>query len=83
MVTPRNIMSKIEFAALGDENVAYVRVLPVDEAKVLAHQIGLPAQEVKLFSLHAADGRRIAITDSFDTARASATEYDLETVRVH
>jgi len=83
MALSRNVMSEIEFAALGDENVAYIRVLPVDEAKVLAHQIGLPTPEVKLFSLHAADGRRIAITDSFDTARASATEYDLETVRVH
>ena len=83
MSTHKHVMSEIEFAALGDEHMAYVRDLPVDEAKVLAHEIGLPVKEVKLFSLHAADGRRIAITDSFATARANATEYDLETVRVH
>ena len=83
MNTPRQVMSEIEFAALGDDDMAYIRDLPVDEAKVLAGEIGIAATGVKLFSVHAADGRRIAITDSVATARASANEHDLETVRVH
>lgn len=83
MNTSRLVMSEIEFAALGDDHVAYVRDIPTEEAKVLAHEIGVPPEGLRLFALHAADGRRIAITDSFDSARANATEYDLETVRVH
>lgn len=83
MNTPKNVMSEIEFAALGDGHVAYVRDLPLEEAEVLADEIGLASEGIRLYALHAADGRRIAITDSFDTAQANAVEYELETVRVH
>lgn len=79
----KSVMTEIEFAALGGDDLAYVRAVPDDEAKVLAKEIGLPVKDLKLFALHAADGRRIAITDSFATAEANASEYDLETVRVH
>ena len=83
MNTSKQIMSEIEFAALGDDHLAYVRDIPEREAEVLAREIGLPITGIRLFALHAADGRRIAITDSFDTAKANAVEYELETVRVH
>jgi hypothetical protein len=83
MNMPKTIMSEIEFAALGGESLAYIRTVPDDEAEVLAREIGVPVSGIQLFSVHGADGRRLAIADSFATAAASASEHDLETVRVH
>ena len=79
----RTIMSDADFASLGGRHFAYVREMTNEEAAEIANLTGLPVAGVKLFALHAADGTRMTVTDSFDTARASALELDLETVSVH
>lgn len=76
-------MSNSEFATLGAHTLAYVREMSADEAVEIASMTGLPVQGVKLYGLYAADGRRMAVTDSIETAKASALEYDLVTVSVH
>lgn len=78
-----NVMTTADFAMLGSSNVAYVREMSREEANEIARMTGLPVNGVKLFALHAADGTRMAVTDSIETARASALEHDLETVSVH
>jgi hypothetical protein len=41
------------------------------------------APGIKLFALHAADGTPIMLTDSRESAIASAREHELDTVSVH
>lgn len=77
------VMSELEFAALAGNDLAYVRPVPDEEARALAEQLNMPVTGIQLYSLHGADGRRIALTDSVATAAASASEHDLATVRVH
>lgn len=79
----RPIMSDADFASLGGRHLAYVREMTREEAAEVAELTGLPVAGARLFALHAADGTRMAITDSLDTARASALEHDLETLSVH
>ena len=76
-------MSSTDFATLGAHTLAYVREMTADEASEIATRTGLPVRGVKLYGLYSADGRRMAVTDSIETARASALEYDLVTVSVH
>ena len=76
-------MSSTEFATLGSRTLAYVREMSSDEASEIAATTGLPVRGIKLYGLYSADGTRMAVTDSIETARASAEEYDLVTVSVH
>ena len=74
---------EIDRSHFNDADIAYVREMADDEAHEIAVTIGLPLQGAKLYSVHTADGVRMAITDSLEGARASAWEHDLEAVRVH
>ena len=82
MNSEKPVMSEIEFAALGD-HLAYVRAVPDEEAIELAKSLDVGIEGIQLFSLHGADGRRLAVTDSFALAAASASDHDLETVYLH
>jgi hypothetical protein len=76
-------MSERDFATLGAGSLAYVREMSDGETTAIASITGLPMIGVKLYGLYAADGTRMAVTDSIETARASALEHDLVTVSVH
>lgn len=77
------VMSEIELARLGGGQVAYIKVLSVDEARNLFPAIeGLPAG-VRLFALHAADGTPIALTDSRQAALSHAMDGELAIASVH
>jgi hypothetical protein len=71
------------FAVLGGGQVAYVREIKSEEVKTLFPQAPLMAPGMKLFSLHAADGTPIIVTDSREAAVANAREHELDTVSVH
>lgn len=71
------------FAVLGGGQVAYVREIKSEEVKTLFPQAPLIAPGMKLFSLHAADGTPIIVTDSREAAVANAREHELDTVSVH
>jgi hypothetical protein len=71
------------FAVLGGGQVAYVREIKPEEVKTLFPQAPLMAPGMKLFSLHAADGTPIIVTDSREAAIANAREHELDTVSVH
>jgi hypothetical protein len=71
------------FAVLGGGQVAYVREIKSEEVKTMFPQAPLIAPGIKLFSLHAADGTPIIVTDSREAAVANAREHELDTVSVH
>jgi hypothetical protein len=71
------------FAILGGGEVAYVREIKSEEVKTLFPQAPLMAPGMKLFSLHAADGTPIIVTDSREAAIANAREHELNMVSVH
>ena len=75
--------SHIDLAALGGGEVAYIKHMQPDEAQVLFPSIeGLPSG-IELFSLHAADGTPLAITDTRQAAVEHAMSDELAIATVH
>jgi hypothetical protein len=80
---PRIVMSEKELATLGGGVVAYIKTLTSDEASRMFPAIeGLP-QGINLFSLHAADGTPLALTDTRQAAIGHALDDDLQIASVH
>jgi hypothetical protein len=76
-------LSQEAFAILGGGEIAYVRPIRSEEVRTLFPQAPKLAPGLKLFSLHAADGTPIMITDSREAAEANAREHELDAVSVH
>lgn len=77
------VMSELELAGLGGGEVAYIKTLTSDEALEMFPQIeGLP-KGIPLFSLHAADGTPIALTDTLQAAIGHAQEDELSIAPLH
>lgn len=71
------MMSDVDLARLGGGEVAYIKTLSADEASRMFPMIeGLP-RGINLFSLHAADGTPIALTDTLQAAIGHAEEGEL------
>jgi hypothetical protein len=76
-------MSELEFAALGDGEIAYIKTLSPDEAERMYPELkGLP-DGITIFAVHAADGTPLALTDTHFAAIENAKEHNLEAVSVH
>lgn len=76
-------LSEEAFAVLGGGEIAYVRSIRSEEVRALFPQAPALAPGLRLFSLHAADGTPIMVTDSRAAAEANAREHELDTVSVH
>jgi hypothetical protein len=70
-------------AHLGDGQIAYVKTVLSEDVRKLFPQAPQIAPGVRLFSLHAADGTPIMLTDSREAAIANAWSQQLEAVSVH
>jgi hypothetical protein len=80
---PDTVMTEKELATLGGGVVAYIKTLTSDEASRMFPAIeGLP-QGINLFSLHAADGTPLALTDTRQAAIGHAIDDDLQIASVH
>jgi hypothetical protein len=80
---PGDVMTEHDLATLGGGVVAYIKTLTSDEASRMFPAIeGLP-QGINLFSLHAADGTPLALTDTRQAAIGHAIDDDLEIASVH
>lgn len=80
---PVPAMSMAELAKLGGGKVAYIKTMTHDEAKELFPAVeGLPTG-IDLFSLHAADGTPLVLTDSRQSAIGHALGDELEIASVH
>ena len=82
-VSEETIMSIVEFARLGDGEIAYIKELDLAQAQRLFPSVDDLPSGIDLYSLHSADGTPIALTDTRDAAIANAIENDLEMVSLH
>ncbi len=78
-----NAMSLLEFTHLGEGEVAYIKLLHKDEAYRLFPALEEIEDDSPLYSLHAADGTPLMLTDSRAEALADALDNDLEPLSVH
>ena len=79
----RALMTRTEFAQLGDGEVAYIKQLDSDAAERLFPALADAPKGIDLFAVLNADGSPIALTDSRTAAIANAIENDLVPVSVH
>ena len=70
-------------ALLGGGKIAYVKAIRSEDVPAMFPQAPQLQPGLQLFSLHAADGTPIKLTDSRDAALASAWSHDNESVCVH
>lgn len=77
------VITQEALAHLGDGQLAYVKEIRSEDVAELFPQAPSIAPGIKLFSLHAADGTPIMLTDTREAAVANAWSQELETVSVH
>ncbi len=70
-------------AHLGDGRLAYVKPIRSEDVASMFPQAPQIAPGLMLFALHAADGTPIMLTDTRESAIASAWSNELEAVSVH
>jgi hypothetical protein len=70
-------------AQLGDGRLAYVRTIRSEDVASLFPEAPKIAPGIKLFTLHAADGTPIMLTDTREAALANAWSQELGPVSVH
>jgi hypothetical protein len=70
-------------ALIGGGRIAYVKAIRSEDVAKMFPQAPQIAPGMKLFSLHAADGTPIMLTDSREAAVANAWSQELEAVSVH
>ncbi len=76
-------ISELELSRLGRGEVGYVKVLTPKQAQTMFPMVeGLP-KTGNLFSLHAADGTLIAVTDTRKAVLSHAMDGELEIVPLH
>ncbi len=83
MVQLNETISAETLAGLGGGRIAYVRPIRSEELRTLFPHAPQLAPGLRLFSLHAADGTPIMVTDTREAALANARTHELETVSVH
>jgi len=77
------ILSNEAFAHLGGGEIAYVKPIRSEDVKKLFPHAPQLEPGMELFALHAADGTPIVLTDSRESAIASALTHELKTVSLH
>jgi len=70
-------------ALIGGGRIAYVKAIRSEDVAKMFPQAPEIAPGLQLFSLHAADGTPIMLTDSREAAVANAWSQELEAVSVH
>ncbi|MEJ1157264.1 DUF1150 domain-containing protein [Prosthecomicrobium sp. N25] len=80
---PKTVMAPIEFAHLGEGEVAYVRELMSEDVQGLFPNAPEIQPGIRLWALINANGAPIMIADSREVAFASALEHELTTLSLH
>lgn len=80
---PIPAISPEALAELGEGEIAYVRTIRSEDVQRLFPQAPAIAPGLTLFTLHAANGTPIMLTDSRAAALANASENALVAVSVH
>jgi hypothetical protein len=83
-ITSREPMISPEaLAHLGGGKIAYVKMIRSEDVRKQFPQAPQLEPGTLLYSLHAADGTPIMLTDSRESAIANAWSHELETVSLH
>ncbi|MBS0246001.1 MAG: DUF1150 domain-containing protein [Proteobacteria bacterium] len=77
------VITQDALAHLGDGRLAYVKQVRSEDVASMFPQAPQIAPGLTLFALHAADGTPIMLTDTRESAIASAWSNELEAVSVH
>jgi hypothetical protein len=77
------LISPEALAHLGGGKIAYVKMIRSEDVQKQFPEAPQLAPGTLLYSLHAADGTPIMLTDSREAAIANAWSHELETVSVH
>ena len=77
------VISQDVLEHLGDGRLAYVKPIRSEDVANMFPQAPQIAPGTMLFALHAADGTPIMLTDTRESAVASAWSNELEAVSVH
>ena len=77
------VFTRIDLAALGRGQVAYVKPVSAEDVRRLIPQAEEVPADIDLFALLGADGTPIMITDSRDELVQNAAENQLVTVSLH
>jgi len=78
-----SLISPEALALLGGGKIAYVKMIRSEDVRKQFPQAPQLAPGTLLYSLHAADGTPILLTDSREAAIANAWSQELEAVSVH
>jgi len=70
-------------ASLGGGRIAYVKAIRSEDVATLFPHAPALAPGLQLFTLNAADGTPMMLTDSKEAALAGAMSHELEPVSVH
>ena len=81
--TTNPVITQDALAHLGDGRLAYVKPVRSEDVATMFPQAPQIAPGLTLFALHAADGTPIMLTDTRESALASAWSNELEAVSVH
>ncbi len=76
-------ISQDALAHLGEGQVAYVKAIRSEDVRKLFPQAPKMAAGITLFTLNAANGTPIMLTDTREAALANAWSQELEAVSVH
>jgi hypothetical protein len=82
-MTNTDKISEQALALLGGGRIAYVKSVRSEDVQAMFPQAPQLQPGMQLFSLHAADGTPMMLTDSREAAIANAWSQELETVSVH
>lgn len=77
------VITQEALAHLGDGRLAYVKTISSADVANLFPQAPKIEPGLTLFSLHAADGTPIMLTDTREAALANAWSQELEAMSVH
>jgi hypothetical protein len=77
------MISPQALAGLGGGKIAYIKTIRSEDVPNLFPDAPELQPGMQLFSLHAADGTPIMLSDSREAAIANAWSHELETVSVH
>ena len=78
-----NVLTQEALAHLGGGRIAYVKAVRSEDVKGLFPQAPELQPGMQLYTLNAADGTPILLTDTRESAVAGAFTHELEAVSVH
>jgi hypothetical protein len=77
------VITQQALASLGGGRIAYVKPIRSEDVQAMFPQAPQLQPGMQLYSLHAADGTPIMVTDTREAAVANAITHELEMVSVH